>query len=215
MQPIPTHSSPLQLNDTHTKVNLQSPIIFRPYNHYPLAPTFNALDTTEPRRSAFKRVVSKRSNTADIPSDIPLKLCRTKSHQYNSHNLSKLIPSINGNCSGDDSRNDEPNGIFPLNLKMNTINRHETVTHSTCDNYEMAYDLTTHPQQQQQPKINNVYQSDANSHKQQIIQYQYTAKGNFIFKKKHILFDSSLSLKRGRKKSTNKLNNVALFSPPI
>lgn len=181
MQPIPTLSSPMQLNDTHTKMITQSSMIFRPYNHFPttIPPTFNTLSAHEPRVSAFK-VVAKRPKNPDIISEIPRKLSRTDTNHYNSLNLSKLLSTVNGNCmaSAYDSTilNGELNGICPLNLKKNnnTLN-HETVTHSTCDNFEMAYDLTT--THQQQPKINATYQTDVNLNNP-VIQYRYTAQGN-------------------------------------
>lgn len=191
MQPIPTLSSPMQLNDTNTKLIAQSSISFRPYNHFPttIMPTFNTLSAQGPRASAFK-VVGKRTKDANISSETPLKLCRTESNHYNSLDLSKLISPISGNYIGDsklftmsnsyDSTilNGELNGIAPLNLKKNNTQNHETVTHSTCDKYEMAYDLTTtQQQQQQQPKIHNTYQTDVNLNKP-VIQYRYTAQGN-------------------------------------
>lgn len=190
MQPIPTLSSPMQLNDAHTKMLAQSSIMFRPYNHFPttITPTLNALNSSEPRVSAFK-VVGKRPKTVDISSEIPLKLCRTETNHYNTLDLSKLISPINGNYIGDakslsmpnsyDSTtlSGELNGLCPLNLKKNNTLNHETVTHSKCDNYDMAYDLTT--TQHQQPKIHNSYQTDANLNKP-VIQYRYTAQGNLV-----------------------------------
>lgn len=188
MQPIPISklTSPLQLNDTHPKMITHSPLIFRPYNHYPtaIAPTFNTLSTNEPRVSAFK-VVGKRPNTSEITSDTPLKLCRTESNSYSSIDLSKLLAPLNrdgdskflsmSNVYDSTSRSGELNGICPLNLKKNTLN-HETVTHAMRDsNFEMACDLTT---QQQQQKLPNTYQTDVNLSKP-FIPYGYTAQGKF------------------------------------
>lgn len=190
MQPIPTLSSPMQLSDTNTKIIPHSPLIFRPYNHYPITatPTFNALSTDEPRVSAFK-VVGKRPNTSDIASETPMKLCRTEPNPFNPIELSKLLAPLNGNRVGDNKllsmsnscdsilRNGELNGICPLNLKKNTLN-HETVTHSMRDsnNFEMACDLSM--QQQQQHKIHNTYQTDVNLSKP-LNPFGYTAQGKY------------------------------------
>lgn len=187
MQPIPTISSPLQLSDTHPKMITQSPFLYRPYNHYPTAitPTFNTLSTNEQRISAFK-VVGKRPNTSEITSEVPLKLCRTESNNYNSIDISKLLAPLNGNRLSDSrllsmtnsydstARNDELNGICPLNLKKNTPN-HETVTHSMRENnFDTACDLTI--QQQQQQRIHNTFKSDINLNKPHI-PYGYNAQG--------------------------------------
>lgn len=187
MQPIPTLSSPMQLSDTNTKMITHSPILFRPYNHYPTpnAPTFNALTTGEPRVSAFK-VVGKRPSTSDIAPETPLKLSRTEPTPFNPIELSKLLAPLNANRIGNkklssvsnpcDSilRNGELNGICPLNLKKNTLN-HETVTHSMRDSngFEMACDLSM---QQQQQKIHSSYQTDVNLSKP-LIPFGYTAQG--------------------------------------
>lgn len=194
MQPIPTISSPGQLIDTHTKMVAQSPIIFRPYNHFPttVTPSFDKLSTNEPRISAFE-VVSKRPKTADIPLEPPLKFRRIESNHYNSLNLSKLIsPSSNGNRIGDGklsislskvydstSLSGKPNGTYPLNLEKNTLN-HETASHLTCETFERACDLTTHHQHQQQqpPKVSNkLYKNDLNLQKP-VIEYRFTEQGN-------------------------------------
>lgn len=192
MQPIPTLSSPMQLNDT--KMVTHSPALFRPYNHYPstTASTFNTLSSSEPRVSAFK-MVGKRANTSEITSETPLKLCRTESNYYNSIDFTKLLAPLNGNRIGDaksmlsmsnscDStvRNGEPNGICPLDLKKNTLNQN-TVTHSMRDNnFEMACDLTTQQEQQQQKILNTYKANDVNLNKPIIpLPYPYTTQGNF------------------------------------
>lgn len=190
MQPIPTHLSASHMTNVQKKINTQStPIIFRPYNHYPMESTFNTFNTTEPHLSAFKKVVSKRPNTAEISSGIPLKLCRTKCRVDGSLTFSKLIPSTDVNSIKDGqllsivpksydtmARNDESNGIHPLNLKKNTKKR-ETIPVSSFEHYEQAYDLSI--SHQRQPKLNDPYQSNIDLYKQQI-QHQHTAKGNFI-----------------------------------
>lgn len=188
MQPIPTLSSPIQLSDIHTKMIAQTPMIFRPYNHFPITitPTLNTINTKEPRVSAFK-VVRKRPKIADVTLETPMKFCRTEPNHYNSLDLSKLI---NRNCIDDGKPlsmpnsynstipNVEPNALCPLNLKKNTLH-HETITHSMCtDSFEMPCDLTVHHHQQPQPKFNNSYQNDVKLHKP-VIQYRYVAQGNF------------------------------------
>lgn len=186
MQPIPTLSSPMQLSDTNAKMITQSPILFRPYNHYPTpnAPTFNTLSTDESRVSAFK-VVGKRPSTSEIAPETPRKLSRTEPTPFNPIELSKLLAPLHVNRIADNKllsmthscdsihRNGE---LCPLNLKKNTLN-HETVAHSMRDsnNFEMACDLSV---QQQRQKIHSTYQTDVNLSKP-LMPFGYTAQGKY------------------------------------
>lgn len=170
----------MQLNQIDTKMIPQRPIIFRPYNHFPttITPTFDALNTNEPRVSAFK-VVAKRPIIPDVTLETPLEFRRGELNHYNSLDSTELI---NRNCIDDGklfsmsnsykaiTPNEEPNAIGSLNFKKNTPD-HDTATQSTCDNLGMPCDLTI------QPKVNDTCKNDVNSYRP-VIQYRYTSEGN-------------------------------------